>query len=224
MRTAAAKDCPLFSGMNDEEFSQALHFLRAEQVTYKKRDILWGVCSVVPYFALVLRGTVNVCCDEADGGCTLMAVVTPGRTFGESLAYLEKKASVYPVAATDCVLLQLHPGCLREHIDAPVVRKLQNNFAVMMAQRALEMNDRIQILSKTTLRAKIGALFRHYGGRPDDTVFFLPFDRAGMAFFLGTDRSALSRELGRMKKDGVIDYEKNRFRWKREIRDGRGGA
>lgn len=221
MRPAEARDCPLFAGMSDAEFSEALRFLRAEQVTYKKGDILWGVCSVVPYFALVLNGTVNVCCDEADGGCTLMAVVTPGRTFGESLAYLHRKAAVYPVAETDCTLLQLHPECLREDCGAPVVCRLQSNFAVMMAQRALEMNDRIQILSKTTLRAKIGALMRHYGGCPDGVPFSLPFDRAGMAFFLGTDRSALSRELGRMKKDGVIDYEKNRFWWKSEIPDGR---
>ena len=73
------------------------------------------------------------------------------------------------------------------------------------------MNDRIQILSKITLREKILTLLNQYRHKFDSNTFDLPFDRADMAIYLGADRSALSRELSKLKQDGIIDFKKNHF-------------
>ena len=80
----------------------------------------------------------------------------------------------------------------------------------MLAERALSMNTRIQILSRLTIRDKLNALFTAFADRDGRTVT-LPFDRADMAAYLGADRSALSRELSRMKAEGLIDYHRNRI-------------
>ena len=218
MKEIKPTDSILFADMDENERAQAMAFFSAETATYKKGAFLWGGSGKIPFFALVLRGTVTVCCDEEDGSRTIMAVVTPGMVFGGSLAYLRREADVIPIAATDCKVLQLHPQNLWDYPDTPIARKVHRNFTVMLAVRSLEMNTRIQILSKVTLRAKIEALFRAYGARPDGRPFTLPFDRSAMAFFLGADRSALSRELGRMHERGVLEYRKNRFVWKRADR------
>ena len=80
----------------------------------------------------------------------------------------------------------------------------------MLAGRTLTMNDRIQILSRPTLRGRLVAFFSQYVRRVGRS-FAIPFDRADMAAYLGTDRSALSRELGRMQKEGLLRFRKNRF-------------
>ena len=81
----------------------------------------------------------------------------------------------------------------------------------MLANRTLEMNDRIQILSKRTLRSKLVTFFSLLIKRYDDDSFAIPFDRSAMADYLGTDRSALSRELSHMQAEGLLRFRHNRF-------------
>ena len=90
-------------------------------------------------------------------------------------------------------------GCGGTHACAAYTQR----FVTMLAGRTLAMNDRIQILSRPTLR---GRYVRRAG-----KCFAIPFDRADMAAYLGTDRSALSRELGRMQREGLLRFRKNRF-------------
>lgn len=73
------------------------------------------------------------------------------------------------------------------------------------------MNQRIQILSRNTLRMKLTTFLSQYAAAQGDS-FTVPFDRASMANFLGADRSALSRELSNMRREGIIDYHHNWFR------------
>ena len=82
----------------------------------------------------------------------------------------------------------------------------------MLAARTLAMNSRIQILAKTNLRDKLAAFFTEYAREYGGGSFTVPFDRAGMAAYLGADRSALSRELSRLRREGKIEYHKNTFR------------
>ena len=81
----------------------------------------------------------------------------------------------------------------------------------MLARRTLRMNDRIQILSRGSIREKLNAFFTECARDAGSPSFDIPFDRAGMAAYLGVDRSALSRELSRMRQEGLITYQKNHF-------------
>lgn len=207
----AERECPLFAGFSDGERAAALALLDARRETYAKGAMPRGLAERMPRFGLVTAGTVYICRDTAEGEHILMAAVTAGQTFGESLAYLGRRAQVYPEAAVRCEILWMDPACLREPARDAMEARLQRNFVGMLAERTLRMNERIQIMSKKTLRAKIEALLDEYDPGRSGTIFALPFDRAGMAFFLGADRSALSRELSRMKREGLIDYDKNSF-------------
>lgn len=80
----------------------------------------------------------------------------------------------------------------------------------MLSQKTLSMNDRIQVLSKPTLREKLMTLLTQYSTR-EGKNFNLPFDRNTMAAYLGVNRSALSRELSKMREEGRIDFYKNSF-------------
>ena len=98
-------------------------------------------------------------------------------------------------------LLKSGDGECLEHAD---------RFLRMLTLKTLSMNDRIQILSKPTIRQKLMTLFSQYAAR-EGHMFNLPFDRSDMAVYLGVNRSALSRELSLMKKEGIIDFYKNSF-------------
>ena len=81
----------------------------------------------------------------------------------------------------------------------------------MLARRTLQMNDRIQILSRAGIREKLMAFFTECARDAGSSAFDIPFDRAGMAAYLGVDRSALSSMLSQLQAQGVLRYRKNHF-------------
>ena len=150
--------------------------------------------------------------DDIDGNRMIMANVTAGGTFGESLCFLHTAESpVYIVATEEAKVLWLRPDELFTAGDDELSAKLRNRFTAMIAERALSMNTRIQILSKLSIREKLIALFSSYSSAGADS-FEVPFNREDMAAYIGADRSAMSRELSKMKAEGIIDYHKEMFR------------
>lgn len=209
------KKCPLFEGMSQEQIEKALTLMEAKRFRYKKGEMMLRVSDKVSRFWLVLKGTVHVSMDESDGTHLIMASVSEGETFGESLCFLGKEAPVYAEAKTAAEVMELQGSFLHIQNCDPLVFLLQQRYTAMLARRTLEMNARIQTLCKRNMREKALHLFEHFGGKPDGIPFTVPFDRSGMAFYLGVDRSALSRELAKMEKDGILSFEKNTFIWKK---------
>ena len=200
----------LFQGLSHSELEHAFAFFHAEEALYKKGDYLLRLGERVNRFGLVLRGTVQVSMDDLNGNRIIMANVSPGGTFGESHCYLQTQESpINIVAGSDCHILWLATSGLQQpnHEDAIFLQR----FIAMLANRTLEMNDRIQILSKRTLRSKLVTFFSLLIKRYDDDSFAIPFDRSAMADYLGTDRSALSRELSHMQAEGLLRFRHNRF-------------
>ena len=81
----------------------------------------------------------------------------------------------------------------------------------LLAQRTLTMNDRIQILTQPSIRAKLNLYFTQCANRFNSRTFTIAFNRNQLADYLAVNRSALSRELSRMKEEGLIDYHLNSF-------------
>lgn len=200
----------LFAPMSDAEIAEALTLLDGRVATYARGAFLHRTGEVLSAFGLVLGGTVQVYTDDLDGNRMMMANVEAGGSFGESLAYLATPTPVYIQTATGAEVLWLTPA--RLHTPDPAARALHTRFTAALAARTLEMNDRIQILSKPTLREKILCLFSQYERKSGSRTFTLPFDREGLAAYLGANRSALSRALATLKKEGVIDYYKSSFK------------
>ena len=200
----ALNACPLFADLSETERAQEL--AAASRRSYRKGEMLHRGGTPFPYFGLVLRGTVYVYTTDLDGAQILMASVTVGGTFGESHCYLQTPApNVWAEAAEDTEVLWLSA---QKIADDPT---LSARFTKMLAMRTLAMNDRIQILSQRTIREKLLTYFA-FLCRDGERTFSVPFDRNAMATYLGSDRSAVSRELGKLKAEGKIDYYRNTFR------------
>ncbi len=212
MYSEIIKKCSLFSELSDNELKDALSFFNATVKSYPRGEFINRISHPLEKFGLVLSGTIQVYMDDIDGHHMIMANVNEGETFGESLCFLRQDASVYICAVTDAVVLTMDVAriksfkCVNE-IDITMV----NRFMSLLAARALSMNDRIQILSKKTIRDKLIAFFTQYVSRFGE-CFTVPFDRSNMAVYLGTERSALSRELANMRADGIIEFNKNKFK------------
>ena len=203
----------LFSGLSDAELEKSLVKLDAKILKYKKGDFLHTAGTPLKRFGFVLSGVIQVCMDDIDGNRMIMANVEERESFGESLSFLKVSESpVYIQAAENSEVLWLSPAPLLESSTDVFHSELKKRFTSLLAYRTLSMNSRIQILSKLTLREKLLTYFSEMSGKDKSRTFSVPFNRDDMAAFIGTNRSALSRELSRMKSDGILDYYKNTFK------------
>lgn len=205
--------CPLFQGLPSDALEYALSYFEAHVKAYEKGDFLHQVSFPLERFGLVLSGTIQVSMDDMDGHHIIMNNVSAGGLFGEAYCFLGTDAPIYICAVTEAEVLWMRPT----RVKAPRLplqerdQMLANRFVAALASRTLSLNQRIQILSRRTLREKLITFLSQYATAQGDT-FTVPFDRASMANFLGADRSALSRELSHLRKEGVLDYHRNQFR------------
>ena len=206
----------LFRGMTDADILSSLSLLEGVVRVYEKNDSVHRMGERFLAFGLVLEGDVQVYTDDLDGNRTMMAGVSVHGTFGESLCYLGTEAPpVYVLAGRDgarVLWLSLAPLRSIPLTPTPLLRELSERFTAMLAEKTLLMNARIQILSRRTLREKIMTFLLEWSRYKGERTFLIPFDREGLAAYLAVNRTALSRELSLMQKEGIIRYFRASFK------------
>ena len=204
---------PLFRGLEPDRFDRQLQVLKAEKARSARGETLQSAGEPIRRFGVVLSGAVQVCVDDIEGNRMIMAEVAPGNSFAESLCFLQTKESpVYIFASEDTELLWLSAETLFSDPADAFLAELQRRFTAALATKALTMNNRIQVLSRLSLRGKLTAYFTELAAAQGSDVIRLPMNREDTAAYIGANRSALSRELMKMKEEGLIDFRKNEVR------------
>lgn len=202
-------DSGLFDGLDPEEARTALEVLRAEERAYGKGELLLRRGDVGVKAGLVLSGRVRMEASDRSGHATVLGWARPGDLFAEAYAVMgDEPMLVDVVCAEDCRVLWLDIARLpREAGEVP--SKVLARLARLMAKRNLGLSERAFHCSPKGLRAKLMAYFTTMAERssigPD--TFELAVTRQQLADYLGVDRSALCRELGRMARDGLVRIE-----------------
>ena len=204
---------PLFRGLDADRFERQMKVMKAEKAHSERGGMLQAAGEPIRRFGIVLSGAVQVCVDDIEGNRMIMAEVAPGNSFAESLCFLRTKESpVYIFASEESDLLWLSTERLFSDPGDAFLSELQQRFTAALAAKALTMNNRIQVLSRLSLRGKLTAYFTELAAAQGSGVIRLPMNREDTAAYIGANRSALSRDLARMKDDGLIDYRKTEIR------------
>ena len=96
-------------------------------------------------------------------------------------------------------------------MSCPFHHRLIENIVRPIGDKNVQLMQKIEVISKKTLREKILAYLQSQAPKDGSRCFTIPLGRLELADYLCADRSALTRELARMKADGLIWYEKNQF-------------
>ncbi len=208
------KDSILFSGISPDEIEQLIIVLKAGKRRYQKGSYLISAGDPISVFGLLLSGAVQISMDDLDGHHIVMANVLPGATFAEAMVCSNVAESPICACATqDSSVLWFHGSALLSptFYSDPLCARFGTNFIHAMADRSLRFNDRIQVLSKKSIREKLITFFSQQVYHQKSRNITLSMDRSAFADYLGVERTALSRELSKMRKAGMIDFHKNQF-------------
>ncbi len=134
--------------------------------------------------------------------------------FGETYACLGSQLEVDAVAGRDCVILFVDIKKILNSCTSACTHhsRLIMNFTKIQAHRNRELTAKLEHLSQRTTREKLLSYLSEQSRRAGSTSFEIPFNRQQLADYLAVDRSAMSAELGRMRDDGLIKFDRNRFR------------
>lgn len=180
----------------------------------EKQAVLIAPGDRVDWFAVVLQGKVQISQIFSDGTSSLMEALGPGRTVGTDLICTRsRRAPYYAVAAGPLRILQfpgaplLEPGALAEETR----RILWRNLLTILSDDSLRKHYRLAILAQRGLRDRVLVYLTMQAERRGTCTFRVPFSREELAAFLCVNRSALSHELSRMEREGLIRFRKNEF-------------
>ena len=211
----AVKDVMLFKEMSDTEIEKALTCLRAREASYKKNEILLHAGDRTSDLGLILEGSVFIENNDFMGNRSIVTSLGRHQFFGEVFASLPQTPALVDVrAGSDCRILYLHIRSLMEESACPdlIVDKLLKNLLFISMNMNLRLTVRSFHTSPRTIRERVLAYLSTVSIESGEAYFDIPYDRQALADYLNVDRSALSKELSAMKKDGIIDYQKNHFR------------
>lgn len=202
----------LFDGI-DSELESLLRCMGAETRNVAAGEILLLAGDKPESIGIVLSGRLHILREDYDGNRSLMAAAMPGDLYAEALCCAGVPESPVTVMAdTDAVIMRLDfARIMRVCPNACLFHsKLIENMLKLVAEKNLQLQGRMEILCQKSIRARVmrylESLVPHQGRQ-----ITIPFNREELADFLAVERSALSHELSRMKRDGLLDYRKNWF-------------
>ncbi len=210
---------PLFHGVAEADVLPLLQRLKVRKKKYEKGEFLFYSGDAVPYIGLVLEGAVHIIQEDYWGNRNILSQIPAGFFFGEAFACLpDAPATVDVVAASDAVIMQVYVGNILHagQVLTPDQARFMGNLLALMAEKNRLLTEKMRYLTQRSTRQKIIRYLSDMARKKGKATFVLPFNRQQMADFLSVDRSALSAELSKMKKEGLIDYHKDKFTLQQE--------
>ena len=208
------KKSQLFSGVAEDEIEAMLDCLSAELRTYQKGSYVLHQGEYLHHITVLVAGSLLIQKDDFWGNRSIVNKISVGEMFGEAYVAPGSEALLNDVIATEdsaIIFFDVHKilttcsSACRFH--AMVIQNLF--YAISVKNRSLV--QKLGHMSRRTTREKLLSYLSEQAKKQGTSSFEIPFNRQQLADYLAVDRSALSAELSRMKKDGLIEFEKNLF-------------
>ena len=190
---------PLFANIDAADLTPMLQCLGARKRTFPKGSYLFRVGDRTTAMGIMLEGSVRLEKEDYWGNRSILASFGPGQSFAEVYACEPDLAFDINVVTTMC------PSSCAFHA------RLIRNLLGIVAKRTHALTRKIEHTTKRTTRAKLLSYLSDQAEAAHASRFVIPFDRQELADYLSVDRSAMCAELSRMKRDGLIDYNRNQF-------------
>lgn len=205
---------PLFQGIKGEDIASMMDCLSARQEHFSKGETILSEGDKLQEFAMLIRGSIIVEREDYWGNRSIMQRVEAPDIFGEAYATPGSEPLLYYVIAaedTDVLFLDCNHLLTVCTTGCDYHNRLIQNLFVIIAEKNRRLTGKLRHMSKRTTKDKLLSYLSEVHDRVGSQVFDIPFNRQQLADFLSVDRSALSSELSKMQKEGLIRYNKSTF-------------
>ncbi len=214
MNIKELKNSIAFKGMDENDIEKCIKSLNTKEKEYKKGELILSAGDITSLFGLVLSGSVTIESNDIWGNKTILSHVGKLNFFAETYAILENEPMLVDVCANEnCKVLFFDISNLKHtnEIYEKWAIKFIRNLLCVSANKNTVLSGRSFHISPRTIRERILSYLNTVSIKKNSKDFSIPFDRQQLADYLNVDRSALSHELGKLQKEGIIKFKKNHF-------------
>ena len=212
--SSAIHGCPLFSGIEEKELDGMLGCLDAKTTNFSKGGYILRAGSTVESLGLMVLGTAFIIQEDFWGNRNILSSIGQGQCFGETFACVPGAAlNVNVVAQSKATVMFLNVKRILSMCPSSCTHhsRMIQNLLAGLAGKNLLFNEKITHLGQRTTRAKLLSYLSAEARRHSSAEFDIPFTRQQLADYLSVERSGLSLELSKMRKDGLLEFHKNHF-------------
>jgi len=204
---------PVFRNLTGQEIADIHGCGLMRSKKYKKGDIILTMGAYTDRLGVVLNGSVTIENIDLWGNRSILSDVAAGRVFGETYALTGEMLMVDAVAASDCEILfldvkKMTGPAYRDRSWFPVMLM---NLLMLSSRKNLTLSNRIFHTSSKRVRSRLQSYLSFCSMQAGSEEFDIPFDRQQLADYLNLDRTAMSKELGRMRDEGILEFRKKHF-------------
>lgn len=213
MNIAFLSKTPLFKGCSEKEIEHMLLCLKHDVKTYQKEQSIYHSGQIVSEVCLVLSGSVQIENIDLLGNKSILGISQAGDIFAESYACIPNQPMLVDVIAREetTILFINVPALFSESNSCGHGAKLIQNLLRISSKKNLNLSMRIFHSAPKTIRARLFSYFSEQISLQGSNQIRIPLDRQQLADYLGVERTALSKELGKMRDEGILTFHKNEF-------------
>ncbi len=211
----ALEKCELFEGFDNFQLESMLQCFAPKLHSYDKGDFIAMAGKKYNGLGIIVEGNAVISKENAAGSRVMLDMISSGEIFGEVIAFSGRE--VWPAnvqAQTPCKAIFIENNAIINQCTEACSfhAQLIKNLLKTVSIRAIMLNRRVEYLSMKSINSKIAALLLEHMEKAGSNTFRLPMNRNEMADFLNISRPSMSREMGVMRDNGIIDFQKEAVR------------
>lgn len=190
----------IFKDINPNEINDILKKLGARRITFRKDHIIVSNLVDDDLIGVILNGKASIVTYDYSGNRDIIDSLEYDDVFGKPFSYINSDVSI--IAATECEVLFLDYQLLMN--DIAKYDKINYNINKLLTSKIYDLYEKLEILSKRTIRDKLLSYFNNIARKRGKRTFNLPITYIELADYLSVDRSAMMRELKKLKDEKKI--------------------
>ena len=205
---------PIFQNITDKDWNEMRQHALLRESSYEKNAVIFHTGQMTEEIGVVVNGCIHIENIDLLGNKSILSDISAGQIFAETYAFCEEPLMVDVVAAADSTILFLNVKkmLLPQYNSYHWQTTMRNNLLISAMHKNLILSQRIFCTTSKTIRGRILTYLSAQALKQNNARSFeIPFDRQQLADYLNVDRSALSKELGKMQEEGIITFRKNFF-------------
>lgn len=207
--------CPLFDQIKTDEYEKMMACIKGHIRKFAQDDYVFLAGSEIDFIGVVVTGVVEIVKENLAGTRLILDILGPASIFGEGIASTRAKIAPVSVHVKEEAQILMIPyvrlikAC--EHACGFHYQLIQN-MVTLLGEKNFRMNSKIELLMLKGMREKLSTYLIYEAQRNSSLSFDIPLNRNELAEYLNVSRTSMSRELSRMKDEGLLDYYQNSFK------------
>lgn len=207
------KSSSIFNGLSETEIKTIIKHTGSNVKKYRKDEAILLSGDIINDICIVISGSVRIENNDIWGNKSILSIAEQGEVFAEAYACVPNEPLMVDAVSNElCEIMFFNVPTLFSLPESDEKNKLIKNLIMVSSRKNLHLSQRIFHTSSKTIRGRVLSYLSQQSSKQHSQFITIPFNRQQLADYLSLDRSALSKELSKMKADGLIDYHKSTFK------------